>query len=518
MKFWPFSRKKKPTARRQFAGAAFDRLVADWIAAGTSQDAEIKGSLALLRNRSRQLARDNEYVAQLMRTVQNNVVGRGIKFEAQVKMQRGDKLDDKTNTAIEAKWCDWARADSCHTAGKLTFEQIERLAMRSVYESGEIFIRIIRKRFGQSKIPLALEILEADLLDDSFSAKADNGNVIRMGVEVDQWQRPVAYHFLTRHPGDYAVAPAPNLAQNGMQRIRVPAIDVIHLFDTERPMQTRGYPKIAPAMMTLRHLGGFTEAEVVRARTSAAVMGFIESPNLELSIKDDVEDDGSGPQSVSEFEPGVWKQLRPGEKVNVPNMGTPSAQFDPFVRAMLRQIAAGVGASYETISRDYSQSNYTSSRLALLEDRDNWRAIQHWLIASFHQRVYEEWLEMAVLAGELALPLYESNPALYQKVRWMPRGWAWVDPLKEVSAYQAAVRSGFKNVGDVIAESGGDIDDAWRLRKQEIDLADQYGLVFDTDPAKVNIKGIAQPIDSEVENDEGNSGNKPAAAPAKTGK
>lgn len=507
---WPFGKKQQPR-KRAFAGSAFDRLVSDWVASGTSQDAEIKSSLLRLRNRARQLGRDNEFVAQLFRTVQNNVVGQGIPFEAQVKMQRGGKLDETTNDLIESKFEEWCRADSCHTGGTLTFQQIERMSARAPYESGELLIRLVRQRMGRSKVPLALELIEADLLDEGYSCKADNGNIIRMGVEVDQWQRPVAYHFLPRHPGDFGVAPLPTSGENGMRRIRVPADEIVHIFDPERPLQTRGYPKVASAMMTLRHLGGYTEAEVIRARASASVMGFIESPNEEMSMKDEV-DNG---QSVTEFEPGVWKQLRPGEKASVPNMGAPAAQFDPFVRAMLRQVAAGVGASYETLSRDYSQANYTAARLALLEDRDNWRVVQSWLISKLHQRVYEEWLDMAVLAGELQLPLYGSNPSMYRNVRWLPRGWAWVDPLKEVTAYQMAVRSGFRTVGDVVAESGGDIDDLWHSRKSEIDMADELGLVFDTDPAKVNVKGIAQPTDSEVENDAGNSGNKPAAQPGK---
>ena len=141
--------------------------------------------------------------------------------------------------------------------------------------------------------------------------------------------------------------------------------------------------------------------------------------------------------------------------------------------------------------------------MSLLEDRDNWRVLQAWIIRTLHQRVYEEWLELAVLSGELNLPAYESLPEIYQDVRWMPRGWDWVDPVKEVAAAKAAVRCGFMTVADVIAAKGDDIEDVFRQRRREIDLAADYKLVLETDPAQVDDKGIAQSNDPVEETDTG---------------
>jgi lambda family phage portal protein len=145
-------------------------------------------------------------------------------------------------------------------------------------------------------------------------------------------------------------------------------------------------------------------------------------------------------------------------------------------------MAAGVGCSYETVSRDFSQTNYSSSRLSLLEDRDHWRILQNWLVENLHQRIFEVWLDMAVLSGALPLANYELQAERYKAVRWMPRGWAWVDPGKEVDAYAAAVRNGFKTLSEVVAEQGGDIEELMRARRQELDDAEALDLKFDTDP------------------------------------
>ena len=174
--------------RRSYEGALLSRLTSDWISQGTSQDAEVRGSLRILRNRVRQLVRDNDYARQALRAIATNVVGTGIKFQSQVRAQRGNKLNAKVNDAIEAAWGDWCRKDSCDVAGRMCFSDIERLAVTSVAESGEVIIRMIKQPFGRSKIPLALEVIESDLLDDNYNGVADNGNEVRMGVEVDRWQ------------------------------------------------------------------------------------------------------------------------------------------------------------------------------------------------------------------------------------------------------------------------------------------------------------------------------------------
>jgi lambda family phage portal protein len=478
------------------------RLTSDWISQGTSQDAEVRSSMRILRNRVRQLVRDNDYAKQALRAIATNVVGTGIKFQSQVRAQRGSKLNAKVNDAIEAAWADWCRKDSCDVAGRMCFADIERLAITSTAESGEVLIRLIKQPFGRSKIPLALEIIESDLLDDNFNGVGDNGNEIRMGVEVDRWQRPVAYHFFQKHPGDFQYGQKGNPYQ---KRIRVPADEVIHLFRADRPLQTRGIPWFASALTRLHHLSGYEQSEVIAARAGASLMGFVSSPEGQL-VEEAIEDG----ERVTAFEPGTIKYLAPGESFTVPSLQRPDT-FEPFMRQMLRAVAAGLGVSYETVSRDFSQTNYSSSRLSLLEDRDHYRVLQDWLIENFHQVVFDAWLDLAVLSGELPLPGYEEAPGRYNVARWMARGWAWVDPLKEVNAYKEAVRCGFMTQADVITQSGGDLDELLTARAQELQQAQALGITFDTDAGAVDLKGQDQPVPGTTT--DAPSSDKPATQP-----
>jgi hypothetical protein len=469
--------------RRSYEGAMLSRLTSDWISQGTSQDAEVRGSMRILRNRVRQLVRDNDYARQALRAIATNVVGTGIKFQSQVRKQRGGKLDTKVNDLIEAAWADWCRKDSCDVAGRMCFSDIERLAITSVAESGEVILRLIKQPFGRSKIPLALEIIESDLLDDNYNGVGDNGNEVRMGVEVDRWQRPVAYYFFQKHPGDFQYGQKGNPYQ---KRIRVPAEEVIHLFRADRPLQTRGIPWFATALTRLHHLAGYEQSEVIAARAGASLMGFVSSPEGQL-VEEAIEDG----ERVTSFEPGTIKYLAPGESFTVPSLQRPDT-FEPFMRQMLRAVAAGLGVSYETVSRDFSQTNYSSSRLSLLEDRDHYRVLQDWLIENLHQVVFDAWLDLGVLSGELNLPGYDLDAKRYNAARWMPRGWAWVDPLKEVQAYKEAVRCGFMTQAEVVAQSGGDLEELLTARAAEVEQAQELGLTFDTDSGAVDAKGTEQ--------------------------
>lgn len=475
------------TNQRAYAGAAINRLSADWTALNTSADSEIITSLRTLRARSRELMRDNEYAKAAVRIIKNNVIGTGVGMQAQVKTAGGN-LVTRINDQIEEEWEDWTDKDTCDPAGKLCLTDMERLIIGSVVENGEVLVRKVRRPFGRGKIPFALELIESDRLIDQWSvARASNGNTIRMGVEQDKWGRPVAYWLYPHHPGDYQFQ---SFVESAL--IRVPADEIVHLFIPERIGQTRGVPWFHAALKRLRNMQGYEEAEIVAARASASIVGIIESE--EGIVPDDEDFIGERSAPTLSMEPGTFQQLAPGEKFNGFNPSRPNSGMDPFMRYMLRGFATGIGVSYASVSGDYSQSNYSASRLALLDDRDLWRALQGWFIRNFRRQVHRDWMGAAVLASVLTYPDYYSNQKKYWQVRFKPRGWSWIDPAKEVAAYKAAVRAGFMTVSDVISLTSdhADAEDVFKERRRELDMMAEHDLVFDTDPAQTDLKGAVQ--------------------------
>ena len=417
--------------RRQYAMARPSRLTSGWGTQTSSEDTELSTSLMTARNRSRALVRDAGYAKRAKVIVQNNVIGTGIGLQAKVETSRG-ALNDRINDDIESQWEQWCQADHCHTGQSLHFNAMERQLIGQVFEAGEIFVRVHRTRFGQSRVPLALEIIEPERIADQFQPTPVAAQArVKLGVEVDSFGAPLAYWIRNLHPGELRVT-----ADQTDRLERVPAADIIHLRIIDRWPQTRSIPWMHATARKFNDMDGLTEAEITAARAAACYMGFIESPDGETQMGEDQPD---GSKEV-ELSPAVIEHLAPGEKFNFAAPNRPNAQLDPFMRMMLREVAAGTGPSYESLSRDYSQSNYSSSRLALLDDRDLWRVLQMWFIRDFRERLHAIWLHQAVLARvvtSISVQEYALNPGKFEAVRFKPRGWSWIDPTKEVEAYES---------------------------------------------------------------------------------
>jgi lambda family phage portal protein len=416
-------------------------------------------------------------------------------------------LATTVNDSIETAWEEWSRADSCHTGGALSFPDLERTALAEVFTSGEAIIRKHYRAFGDSKVPFALELIEAErLLDDTSNPAPGVQGKVRMGVELDDFGRAVAYYFRARHPGDRRWA---MMEQDRI--IRVPAAEIIHLRIVDRWPMTRGEPWMCSVMRKLDDMDQYSASEVQAARASSYYFGTIESPEAVGPLQTSPAD---GTQPTMEIESGLIQQLMPGEKLEFHSPNRPNQALDPFMRYMLREIASGLDVPYETLSNDYSQSNYSSSRLSLLDARDTWRVLQRWWLRSFREPLHREWLQTAVLSRSIQrvpIEAYIADRARYEAALFKVRGWGWVDPTKEVAAYKEAVMAGFTTITDVISQTAGgqDIEDVINTRKRELEMLDEAGIDVDTTveepqepapapaPAPVAAPAAKEPEDTE---------------------
>lgn len=477
--------------KRMYALGKPGRLTSGWGTQTTSEDTELSTSLRTARNRSRELVRDAAYAKRAKVIIQNNLIGTGIGMQAKVLTSRGE-LNERINDEIEEAFEGWMDGAQCHTGEALHLSDMERQLAGQVFEAGEILVRMHPKRFGPSRVPLALEVIEPERIADEFQpGPAEATNQVRLGVEVNSFGAAVAYWIRNQHPGELRMS-----AESVGKIERVPARDIIHLRVIDRWPQTRAMPWMHASGRKFNDMDGLTEAEITASRGAACYMGFIETPDSEKNpLHAEEQEDGSFQQ---ELEPALIDRLAPGEKFNFAAPNRPNAQLDPFMRMMLREVAAGTGPSYESLSRDYSQSNYSSSRLALMDDRDLWRVLQMWFIRTFRARLHRMWLQQAVMAKVLRtinVEQYAVDPARFEAVRFKPRGWGWIDPTKEVQAYEQAIRNGFTTVTAVIAATGDgrDLEDVLKERKHELKMMSEAGLMFDTDPSTVKKAETVKP-------------------------
>ena len=213
------------TLTRGYDGAAKGRRTEGWRAPGTSADTEIGEAGALLRDRMRDLVRNNPHAAKAVAVLVNNIVGAGIMPRA---ASGNDKLDRKVD-ALFAQWSDTADAD-----GQLDFYGLQTLICREMVEAGEVLVRRrLRRAADGLAVPVQLHVLEADFLDATKSGSLGTGRLVQ-GIEFDPVGKRRAYWLHAEHPGD-----AYGALQNGLRSRPVPASEIAHIYEKQRT-QARG--------------------------------------------------------------------------------------------------------------------------------------------------------------------------------------------------------------------------------------------------------------------------------------
>ena len=463
--------KKRKLYQRVYSGVNSGRLFADYVSSNASSDAELSVALQKLRDRSRDLARNNEYGRRYFELMRNNVVGdRG--FQLQVKAENANgALDMMGNEAVEAAFAKWGRRGNCTVDGRMSWIDVQKLAIESIARDGEVFI--IKHRNSAFHDTFSLEFIEADQVDHTLDKKMDNGHEIRMGVEVDQFKRPVAYWLLTSHPGDtpYTISTSP-------KHRRVPAERVIHAYIHRRAGQTRGEPWLSSTIDSLKQLSALREASIINARVGASKMGFITSPAGDGYLADDFDDNGA---PVMNVEPGEIMTLAAGQSFQSFDPDYPAQEFAHFHKAVLKGIASGMNVSYTAISNDLEATSYSSIRQGALEERDNYRQIQNFMVEHVITPIYMAWMTAAMEMNSFGIP-YSRFDKFYEASTWRGRQFSWVDPLKESQAAINGLRHGVMSLQDVAQLYGKDVTELLKQISEDRELMKQYGINYALEP------------------------------------
>jgi len=449
-------------SQRNYAGAALNRITNDWLTTNTSADTEARNDVVKLRSRCRQLERDDPYSQRYLKIIENNVLGStGVKLQMKVR-DPGGVLDKGANNRVEEAWDIWSQRENCGVTGQLSLHEMARIILRSTARDGGILVRKVKG--ANNPFKFSLQLIEIDYLDVYHNIPATaNGNEIRMGVELDEWKKPVAYWLWTRHPGDLYSA-------NGFNRVRYSADEIIHIYRPDRSLQSVGIPWLAPSMLRLKMLSGMEEAALVAYRAAACQGGWFKKATPE-GFNGEMQQDGS---QEREAEPGMWTDLPMGVEPIQNNPTYPGTSYSEYIKTALRGVASGLGVSYNSLANDLEGVNYSSIRAGVLEDREEFKQIQNWMIDSFFRPVFREWLPLAIVSGQINLPF--SKLSKFHADTWCPRRWGWVDPKSDIEATILAVNNLLETRTENISETGRDIEDVFESLKEEQAMMKQYGL------------------------------------------
>lgn len=457
---------------RAYSGAEPHRLNSQSRPQNRSANKELDGPYGAdqLRAWSRMLVRDNAYAWGVVDTIVSSVVGRGI--QTMSDLQDAEDINEQRDEL----WHDWSKV--CDINGVLDWHGIQQLAQREMVEAGEVLVHMVSvneiDRGIRRPVPFALELIEADRLavEHSTLRAAPNGNEIIRGVEVDALGKPLAYHVYKTHPSDY---------HHQREVIRLPAANVLHLYRKDRVGQTRGVSWFAPVVSWLRDLGVYLENEMVASAIAACYTAAIKSRSpismLNPETGADASDSNNNPYDF--MQPGQIMHLHPDEDITFGNPGRPNADAGTWINLILRGIAVGTGLSFETVSRDYSYTNYSSNRASQLEDRRRFRCWQQYLERHLCDRVWMRFCEKAAFVSHPAFPSLSElleNPELVPSQN-LATGWEWVDPVKEGDASAAAIFNNLSTVRDELGKKGYNWRKIMAQRAKEMQLMDELGLV-----------------------------------------
>jgi lambda family phage portal protein len=497
-----------------YTGARWDRKATKaWAAARGDADAVTNSyDLATLRDRSRDLVRNEPLGRGALSTVVSKVVGTGLTLQSRPDGQALKLTPDEAaalSNTIEREFGLWAESTDCDITRAQTFAGITELFFWSVLESGDCFaLTPMVKRKG-AVYSTCLQLVEADRVCNPLTQTSDTRN-FRQGIELDDNGAPLRYHIRHQHPQGY-----PGIADASESIVeafgaRTGRRNVIHGFRRERPGQTRGVPYLAPVIETLKQLGRYTDAEVDAAVLSAMFTVFVTTPGAEgfapdMSDAAGHEPGGGGfgggalnPQSEVRLGSGSIIDLLPGEKPEFANPTRPNANFDPFIQALTRQIGIALGVPYEVLIKHFTAS-YSAARAALLEAWEFFKNRRAWLVSAFVQPAFEVWFDEAVQMGRISVPGYFADPAIRRactKAEWIGPQPQSLDPEKDANAAMTRLQIGVGTLEDeTLTLTGKSYDEqhAQQVREREMRLRDGLSVLGAPPPPGTPTPGTPAP-------------------------
>ncbi|MGO4521124.1 phage portal protein [Dyella sp. 2RAF44] len=442
-----------------------------WTATPISPDQFITQRQPILVARSREQWSNNDYVRNFIRLCKQNIVGDlGIKLQAKAKKSRGS-LDTELNDALELAWSDFGKRGNCEVTGLLSWRALQELCVETAARDGEF---ILRKVYGADAGPMgfALQMIDPQRLSVRYeNGRYDkSGNFVRQGIEFNRFGRPVAYHFGSTDEADsyyYSV--------NGRGFVRVPAEEIIHGYRQELVGQRRGLPWASTSLFRLHHLEGFESASVQNARASSTKLGFIKYRD---GFGPEAEDDTNVADTIN-AEPLSWTELPEGAEIAEWNPTYPNGEYAVFAKSMLRGAAAGMGVTYPNLGCDLEGVSFSSIRQGTLDERDNWKTLQQWLIEQLVSPVFDAWLKVALLRGDIKVKgkaVLADKIAQCRNVSWQGRRWTWIDPRADVDAALNSIRGGLTSASQVIREMGRDPQEVFREIAEDLQQMKTAGI------------------------------------------
>ena len=495
--------------RRSGPTAAFFRrdspFLAGWNPALRSARSDVAAAWRQSAARTIDALQNSGWITAAVNAATSATVGSGLQLNAKPSprlfggdLRRRDQWARETEAEFEIYAGD---PRECDAEGRRTVGQMMVAGFRHWMATGEILgIITTISRPGTSYATKARMLAAWRLpLDTSEPDWID-------GVRADRNGMPLAYRIRESAPFGQTID------RDVRARDETGRPIVIHVFDGD--METvRGISPFAPALRIVRQYDQLADATLVTPLLQTIFAATITSPNAPTAAFEALQTEGEGVAGTAEFE--AWMTARqawyentrldlgqhgrivhlfPTEELSFHGAEHPSETYDPFSSGLLREIAASAGVSYEMMTGDYRNANFSSAQLGTAVI---WPIVlyrRNHIIARLAGAIYEAWLEEAIASGRRPFPggldAFLANRAAAARADWRGPARPTPDALKTARAQEILLDRGVASLESICADYGEDWQEVADRRKRESEYYDELGLPDPHDPNQADRTAI----------------------------
>jgi len=475
-----FAPSPQPGAR-QYAAAQYTSMTGAWSPGSATVNEELLSSAVLVRDRVRQLVRDNPHFQRATRRTADFLVGSGIRYQSKIVDEDGNLLK-KLNQYIEDRYDWWLEKKRFDIAGHLHGYDFQTLDSYQNSECGEFLL--IRRIDTKAEMPLKYQTIEPDQL---IGYEATGSNETSMGIEYNPntWQR-VRFHFL----------------DDAGRAFSVPAEQIVHGFHTLRSNQLRGISPFTAGVLIADAFGQYVGSELSRKAMAARYLGIVQSPDP-LRFQRGLSTNTAGTK-LEEVENASFQYLQPTETITFPTPPNDAGIAD-FTKIMLEMYSVATGIPYEVLTQDYGNMSFSTAKIKRTDFRNELKPAFARYVRTQCEPIKQDFFRFGTLSGYLDLPGYEKNPMFYQRGVWQSPGMEPVDLLREVKATIEEIKAGLRAPQDYIRAYGGDPEDVLQQISNFKKIAmDIYGI--DLDAGMGNASTMMQQNPAKITGDQGDEG------------
>lgn len=483
-------RKPPQVAAFEAASGRENASLGAWSPFNYSADAALLPERDRIAARVHDIARNDGWASAALQRHLDNVIGGRFTLNARpdhVALGQTPEWAQEWSRAVESEWRNFAEDPDmfCDAARMSSLVGLFGLMFRHRIADGESLAALLWLPDRGGKFATTMQVIDPDRLSNPGD-RLDR-EFLRGGVEIDTFGAPVRYHVRRNHPGDTGALGFSS------KRFEWDVVDretpfgrrmMIHAFDADRAGQTRGRSAFTPVLKRLHMLGKYDEAELQAAVLNAVLAAWITSPFDHEALLEMLSQQQLDPYQAArseyykdrrQFVPdGVQlNTLFPGEDISMPAASHPNTVFPAFIESGVRNVATALGISYEQLSMDWSKTNYSSARAALMEV---WKGMIRARLGFGEQvarPIYSAWLEEAIDSGVVEMPTdapdFNDAKAAWTRCRWIGPGRGWVDPVREAMGAQLRIEMGISTLQDEAAEQGYDWEEQLEQRKREVE-------------------------------------------------